>query len=163
MGNAVSYCVPNKASFGFNWRTLPLAVGETNMSDWAVELKEKHPSNFSNCFDFSPADAWSEIISETIEQMIRLEPEVQIVQVKQKFGSLRLYYDVPFGTSDEKRAELHNLVFAAEIACDDICENCGKRPASKDYDKRNAGWVKTLCESCGTSTLPPLVNKILSR
>lgn len=133
------------------------------MSDWTQELKEKYPSNFSNCFDFSPSDTWSEIISETIEQMIQLVPEVQIVQVKQKFGSLRLYYDAPFDLSDEKRAELHNLVFAAEISCDDTCENCGKRPASKDYDKISEGWVKTLCQSCGTGTIPLHTKKILSQ
>lgn len=57
-----------------------------------------------------------------------------IVQVKEKFGSLRFYCE---GGS----AEIHNYITFAESLTYHTCEECGS-PAKA----RNDGWIKVLCD-----------------
>jgi hypothetical protein len=57
-----------------------------------------------------------------------------LVQVKEKFGSLRFYYDG--GTN-----EIQNYVTFAESMTYRTCEECGA-----PGEARNDGWVKVLCD-----------------
>lgn len=57
-----------------------------------------------------------------------------LVQVKEKFGSLRFYYD----RGDE---ECDNYVTFAESMTYHTCEECGA-----PGEARNDGWVKVLCD-----------------
>ena len=60
----------------------------------------------------------------------------QVVQVKEKFGMLRIYVTT---SSDEYYEFLRRL----EGLSGCICENCG------DLGKlRPGGWIKTLCDKC---------------
>lgn len=62
---------------------------------------------------------------------------ILIVQVKEKFGGLRMYTDF---------APTHIRKLAEEIETQSfkVCEPCGKpgRPIANPY------WVKTVCEEC---------------
>lgn len=79
-------------------------------------------------------EGWSGLVT----QIYRLLPEgVQIVQVKEKFGSLRVY-SFPFN------AEFQKQVTQLEIDSGSICEVCGE-PGELD-DSRY--WLKTLCQRC---------------
>lgn len=65
---------------------------------------------------------------------------MRITQVKEKFGSLRVYTDYPF-------AGVHERLIKAEDDSLFICESCGnggKRAAISS--KRQ--WIKTLCDPC---------------
>jgi hypothetical protein len=62
-------------------------------------------------------------------------PEVTAVQVKEKFGTLRFYYD---GGDDYIRG----LVSMAESMSAVTCEECGNLGKS-----RRGGWIRTLCDS----------------
>ena len=74
-------------------------------------------------------------IREAKEQEIKdLVPQVVAVQVKEKFGSLRFYYD---GGDEYIRA----LVNFAESMSGRICEKCGSPGKT-----RGGGWVRTLCD-----------------
>jgi len=57
-----------------------------------------------------------------------------IIQVKEKFGTLRFYVDG--GTP-----EMHNYIEFAEAMTSRICEECGSPGKS-----RSGGWVKVLCD-----------------
>lgn len=62
-------------------------------------------------------------------------PKVKIVQVKEKFGTLRFYVD---GAD----AEINGMIRMAEnVSCYtcEVCGNPGKRTS--------AGWIQTLCET----------------
>ena len=61
-------------------------------------------------------------------------PQVVAVQVKEKFGGLRFYYD----GGDEF---IHGLVQMAELMADRTCEVCGDK--GKLYQ---TGWHRTLCK-----------------
>lgn len=63
-------------------------------------------------------------------------PQVVAVQVKEKFGTLRFYYD----GGDEY---IHGLAAMAEAMSARTCESCGV-PAKST----NNGWIKTICQPC---------------
>ena len=62
--------------------------------------------------------------------------QVVAVQVKEKFGTLRFYYN----GGDEY---IHGLVAMAETMSARTCESCGA-PAKST----NNGWITTMCQSC---------------
>lgn len=78
-------------------------------------------------------------VFEDIEPQCRIVrkacPQVVAVQVKEKFGTLRFYYD---GGDEYVRA----LVSMAESMSSCMCEECGA-PGTTG----GTGWIKTLCET----------------
>jgi hypothetical protein len=72
-----------------------------------------------------------------------------VVQIKEKFGGLRFYYDMHRSNgstiTDELKAEAYELVAKAvgraEHAADNACEVCGQ-PGTR----RDGGWIRTLCD-----------------
>ena len=63
-------------------------------------------------------------------------PYFEFAQIKEKFGTLRLYYD----GGDEYIA---GVISMAESMSESVCEDCGK-PGSR----RDGGWIRTLCDAC---------------
>ncbi len=64
-----------------------------------------------------------------------------ILQVKEKFGGLRIYFDAP----EDIRGECVAIVEAVEAECAKSCECCG---TDKDVTCVGPGWRKTLCGYC---------------
>lgn len=64
-------------------------------------------------------------------------PQVVASQVKEKYGSLRFYYNG--GDS-----MIHGIVWLAEDMSYDICEVCG----STKNVTQTKGWITSLCEDC---------------
>lgn len=62
---------------------------------------------------------------------------IKIVQVKEKFGSLRIYHD-PYNQKFQK------IISGMEMASGSICEWCGKVGSSDTLNY----WIKTLCDDC---------------
>jgi hypothetical protein len=61
--------------------------------------------------------------------------QVVVGQIKEKFGSLRFYYDG--GDS-----EISGMVRMAESWAANACEQCGDKGKA-----RTGGWIKTLCDT----------------
>jgi hypothetical protein len=106
------------------------------------------PHIFDSCIDDSIGKGWLNLVNQLIDDILRIDPNIKIVQIKEKFGSLRFYYD--YGDSTEKTYKLiDDLVSKAEKDSKTICEACG---SAKDIDPEgwnvNGYWVKTLCSSC---------------
>lgn len=95
-------------------------------------------------FYFECDDGWFNLIWEFSEQLEKIAnlispdlPRPQMVQVKEKFGGLRLYYwHVP-----EEYTAIKELGYALERASYKTCEVCGE-PGSV---RKNA-WIRTLCD-----------------
>lgn len=65
----------------------------------------------------------------------------QIVQIKEKFGQLRVYLD----HTDRRIFErIHGMIRFAEYMSGHICENCGNRGTIR----RDRMWIQTLCDIC---------------
>ena len=63
--------------------------------------------------------------------------QIEAVQVKEKFGTLRFYTN----GADEKQ---DGMISFAEDLSGYICEECG----STDKVTQTKGWIITLCKSC---------------
>lgn len=87
------------------------------------------------CWGFECGDGWAKLIRTISEALSKID--VQAVQVKEKFGTLRFYVGGPDWAEADKI--LHELDTSHET-----CEECGNI-GSMHY----AGyWMKTLCKEC---------------
>jgi hypothetical protein len=75
-------------------------------------------------------------------------PQVEAVQVKEKFGTLRFYYNtIEFEGkehTDRQYGEIDGLVSFAEFLSGYFCEVCG----TNQNVIRTSGWIKTICNDC---------------
>lgn len=113
--------------------------------NFAKKMTEKFPKMYGGKYGgFSTGKGWwpmierlSEVIQNHVEHAQRQGadcPQVIVEQVKEKFGTLRFYYQ---GGDDF----ISGAVWFAESMSGMICEDCGA------YGKtRNGGWVRTLCD-----------------
>lgn len=80
------------------------------------------------------------------EMLAFIDPDYEIHQVKEKFGTLRYY----FGTT--KSGVESDIMYAierwAENRSASTCESCGKFG-----ELRGDSWVITLCDSCDEERL----------
>ena len=89
-------------------------------------------------FGFECDDGWFDIIyslCEEVEKVVKDIEEFEVIQVKEKFGSLRFY-------TNFSNDEIHKLVGEASKKSQRTCEICGKEGILCDKNS----WVKTLCE-----------------
>lgn len=82
---------------------------------------------------------------------------IQFAQIKEKFGLLRIYFDVMFPAAGKKTDntlfyELHNTIGAMEKFSSIVCEDCGKiKNVRVNVAMRTIhGWKRTLCDKCYT-------------
>ena len=119
------------------------------------KLCEKYPKMFVNrhgnmqttamCWGFECGDGWYNLLDTlcgTIQSYIdnnshpgREIPQVVVEQVKEKFGTLRFYYQ---GGNEM----ITGMTWLAESMSGRICEDCGSIG-----QRRGGGWVKTLCDA----------------
>ena len=64
---------------------------------------------------------------------------VKILQVKEKFGALRVYVDAP--DTAPGRKELYDVLWAIETESATVCDICGK----PGYSMTNGHSVRTMC------------------
>jgi hypothetical protein len=122
------------------------------------QLCKKYPLIFKNrhgdmketlmCWGFECGDGWYQILDSlcgNIQHHIDWQnknhekhpvvEQVIAVQVKEKFGGLRFYYD----GGDEK---IQGMVCMAESWASHTCEECGQ-----SGKHRSGGWIRTLCDT----------------
>jgi hypothetical protein len=110
------------------------------------ELKTKYPEMFADFrLGLSCLPGWYSLIDQlcaTIQGYVESElmPQISIIQIKEKFGCLRFYYE---GGNPTTCALAQ---FALKLSTR-ICESCG---ASNDTVKRvqRNNWIKHLCPDC---------------
>ncbi len=93
-------------------------------------------------YEYSIGDGWKSFVDPLIVEVERLGG--RIAQIKEKFGELRFYFDLPQAkTLEEELAHkrLDYLVSDAENRSAETCEFCGK-----PGELRSGNWLQTLCE-----------------
>ena len=93
----------------------------------------------SMCWGFDCGDGWYHIIDEAcgaIQRHVTQKnlPQVVATQVKEKYGTLRLYVN----HEDEY---ISGVIAMAEAMSAVTCETCGAPGTT-----RGTGWTRTLCE-----------------
>lgn len=87
---------------------------------------------------------WEPAIHEAAEEIHRLCPKVNISQIKEKFGDLRFYYDIPQNlTSDDMAAWLHGDVEKLRIAIDQTIARAEGWCAGHDATVKTAAAIMT--------------------
>lgn len=89
----------------------------------------------------SVGPGWAALINDLWDQIDRDNLPVRVVQVKEKFGGLRFYYDWLGGKPSD--GSFREQVHEAENASFKICEECGQ-PGQTG----GSGWIRTLCSAC---------------
>jgi len=116
------------------------------------QLFEKYPRIFRQkdlsmretcmCWGIACDDGWYWLIDHLCSQLQwdtdrNNYPQVEAIQVKEKFGGLRFYVN---GANDSQ----YGTIEFAEFLSVDICEKCG----SVDEVTQTKGWIKSLCKRC---------------
>lgn len=86
---------------------------------------------------------WYDLLRSLDTDLRALFPEYRVVQVKEKFGTLRFYIDTLEGATDAQRDAVRARITAAEEASATICEWCGQPGRAT-----SSGWIRVLCASC---------------
>jgi hypothetical protein len=98
-----------------------------------VDYKEKFR-------DYSPVgEGWKSLVLKLIDDIITLDPEIEVMQIKEKWGGLRFYVGY---ASDE----VFNLIDRAEEESFTICEHCGTKKGVKT--RKTGWWITTSCLKC---------------
>lgn len=92
------------------------------------------PQNPFELFGIECGKGWHPLIKPILEACQELD--VEVAQVKQKFGALRIYLD----GAPSWLLDMCDL--AEELSCY-RCEECGV-----EGKPRGNGWIRTLCDSC---------------
>ena len=90
------------------------------------------------CFGVECGDGWYPLLDETCRLLSRHEPlsGARLVQVKEKYGTLRVYLSHQDDYAD-------GVIDMAEALSSRTCEACGQPGKSND-----SGWIMTRCEGC---------------
>ena len=114
------------------------------------EMLKKYPELFGTDFDprktlmgfgFEVGPGWLKIIEKYLPELSEVVKEnylsdFRVVQVKEKFGSLRFYTNYSTDATDK-------VIEKMEEECDKTCERCGA-PGTLRTD----GWWQVLCDKC---------------
>lgn len=87
-------------------------------------------------------EGWYPLLAELHSQLVKVDPNFTIMQIKEKFGGLR-FYAVPSDTlSDTEKEKFQDLINQAEGASYGISEISGKEGAIQVASK--GGYVSTV-------------------
>lgn len=81
---------------------------------------------------------WHSILYKLYDDLVKLGWDLQLSQVKEKFGTLRFY--IGYGSD-----EMFSVIDKTEHKTSTTCEECG-RPGRINND--NKYWIRTLCDEC---------------
>jgi len=87
---------------------------------------------------FPVGEGWRPIIEKLVEDIIKIAPNTEITQIKEKFGTLRFY------CSGDGADDVGKLIERAEQESGVTCERCG----TKDKVTTKGSWLLTLCPKC---------------
>lgn len=112
----------------------------------AARLYESYPRLYRETPYFECADGWFSILDtycKRIEAILNEldERNVYVIQVKEKFGTLRFSLN-----SSEDRIDA--VVRELERMSGKICEFCGSAGTRRSL----RGWTKTVCDACAVTS-----------
>lgn len=84
---------------------------------------------------------WANLIRQCHEKLVSFDPNYKVVQIKEKFGGLRYYFNP--STPVYTRA-MHDRILPLERASYEVCEICGA--SGKLRKTIQDSWLKTLCD-----------------
>jgi len=102
---------------------------QTPFDQWKIECGDGWYGILDNLFDF---------IQNKIDNCYPKIKQVNILQIKEKFSTLRIY-------TNYSNQEIDGAIDFSSHLSSKICEFCGDTKTTK---LRKEGWLKTLCNEC---------------
>lgn len=137
---------------------LPSDAGE--YADDLMDILNRIPAGWGKWISCGPG--WYPLLAETNKKMRHLNPNYEIYQVKEKFGTLRFYWGIPAedeswqALSDDVSNTIYDIMMdishQAENRSAYICESCGALGKTRVRHH----WYKTLCAICAIEQKYPL-------
>ena len=129
---------------------------KNNMNDSNTQfLKETFPTFYKDNFFFECGDGWTDLLFKLGAFVTNRTKNCMAVQIKEKFGLLRIYIDFDVNglgeclVEPDIQDEIYNYIHELEIQSRDICEDCGTiLNESNRVAKRNAYWLANICQNC---------------
>lgn len=84
---------------------------------------------------------WAELINKCHEKLVSFDPNYKVVQVKEKFGGLRYYFNP---SNPVHTRAMSDMVLPFERDSYTVCEVCGA--SGKLRKTIESSWLKTLCD-----------------
>lgn len=112
------------------------------------EINQKYDFMKDVCFEHQ--DGWAKIIDEmcsSLKYFFDLSKDnygFTILQIKEKFGKLVIYFSLRENISQEARNIIKSIVRQTEINSHTVCEKCG---AYGEF-RNTSSWVHTYCDNC---------------
>lgn len=111
------------------------------------DLSRKHHALVSKDFCFECGPGWIGILDDLLTKLanvIPVESDFILKQVKEKLGGLRFYFRIDPEPSSEVYCEINWHIDVAEARSFHVCERCG-RPGRL---MKRRGFFFTACEAC---------------
>ena len=107
------------------------------------KLVKKYSEFFqSPNFNIECAKGWNDILENMFKEFIKENIKLRISQIKEKYGSLRVYIEFPGSMEDYSKTE--KIIHKAEEESRKTCELCGKKATVKNVK----GWYSCICVRC---------------
>jgi hypothetical protein len=84
---------------------------------------------------------WHPHVQKMLQALLDNNIYAQIVQIKEKYGELRVYYDNP-------SSEAEAYILDAAKACSETCAECGAHEDVRNHSSENQWWMLPRCNSC---------------
>ena len=110
------------------------------------ELKKKIVPEYSKSIDVD--EGWYQLVIDCDRELTGVDPNYEIYQVKEKFGTLRFYY-----IGGDNR--ITPIVDFYESYTQYICENCG---STVDVGS-TSGWIRNVCQKHAKGSKRNIHNK----
>lgn len=101
--------------------------------------------NLVHDFGLQCDDGWYPLIEEMLGKIVKTKPgkDFKVVQIKEKFGGLRVYVN-------GHTKEIRDIIDEYADLSYQTCEWCGKNKEDHPYEdvklRRRTGVIKTLCD-----------------
>ena len=109
------------------------------------ELEAKYKSILKLNYGFETPIGWYNILAEFLEQVTAFEGWFKIVQIKEKFGGLRIYIDTEDDIPEQIRAMIEGLISETEFKANRVCHDCG---CNIDRNNTIKHRFYVLCNKC---------------
>lgn len=117
------------------------------------EQGEDRIDNLYLAFGCECDDGWYELLREMFKEIVDryklagLAVDLEVLQIKEKFAELRVYYSFKQGDSpvnQELRNDIDKIIEAYENKSNKVCESCG----AEGVLRKKGYLMKTLCDQC---------------
>ena len=85
---------------------------------------------------------WFSLVTTLHKKIKHIDPTYRIIQIKQKFGSLRYYIETQYAYGTIERSIIDSLISHAEMRSVNMCEQCESFGTMITKDK----WMRVACD-----------------